>query len=84
MAPAEFETTQLYSPAWPALTDSMDNCLDLFPDFKTVTSSLSGLIAVPLNIQTISKGRSPFMTVQVNDVISPAFAGSSPKENGLI
>lgn len=83
VAPATFETTQVYSPACRADTESIDNCFDRLPDFEIVMSSRSLDIAVPLNIHTISRGRSPFITAQDSDAISPAFAGSSPKVNGF-
>ena len=80
--PATFDTTQVYSPACLSFTDSIDNCLDLFPDLEIKKSPWSGSMGLPLNIQTISRGRSPLMAEQASDGVSPALIGSSPKEKG--
>lgn len=37
-----------------------------------------------LNIQTISRGKSPFDNEQDTVIMSPAFTGSAPKVNGAI
>lgn len=71
----------VYSPACVAVTESIVNCFVRLPVSLTVTSCSVESKGSLLNIQVISKGASPFITEQVNDVASPAFKGSSPKEN---
>ena len=82
--PAALDTMQVYSPAWLAFTDSIDNCLERFPDFEIIMSSRLESTGSPLNIQTISRGMSPFIAAHETDGISPALAGSSPNEKWAI
>lgn len=82
--PTILAASQVYSPACLADTDSIVNCLTRFPELVIIISSLPGLSKRFSNIQFIFRGKSPLDTVHWTDTVSPAFAGSSPKENNAI
>lgn len=83
VAPAAFLATQVYSPTYSALADSMDSMLIFLPTLLIVISALL-LISVPLKNHLSAIGVSPLTTEQVADARSPAFVVSSPNEKGTI
>lgn len=83
VAPAAFLATQVYSPMWSALADSIDRLLIFLPILLMKISSLLS-ISVLLKYHEIVIGESPLATVHVTEITSPAFMVSSPNENGMI
>jgi hypothetical protein len=81
MAPAAFLATQVYAPELSACMDSMLSILVLLDELTEILSL--SIISVSLKYQTMDTGESPFITVHVTDVKSPAFAVSSPNVNGI-
>lgn len=84
MAPALFDTVQVYSPLLSAVTDSMSNALlRLLYDIDMYGFSCVS-IGSPLKNQLKSKGLSPMDTEQVADMDSPELTALSANENGTI
>ena len=82
MAPAAFEATQVYVPAWLGLAESMDSRLFLFvvvTDIRWLSST-----GILFNAQLISSGESPLTTVQTADTESPQFTALSAISNGAM
>lgn len=61
--PAPFETTQVYSPACLALTDSIANCLVRLPESVITISCSSAAIGWLLNMNSMFMGKSPLTTL---------------------
>lgn len=79
--PAMFVATHVYSPACWAPTESITNCFVRFPISDIAKSCRLESISIPSNIKLISSGESPLVTAHCTEAKSPAFRGSSPKEN---
>lgn len=83
--PTKLLATQLYSPAWCAVTESMVSRDVFFPVFWIVMSGcVRAVIGSPFKLHWISIGESPLTILQIAETCSPQLAGSSPIEKGAI
>ena len=84
--PAELRAMQVKLPECSALTDSMFKTLEREP-ILVVSMPEEGdrpLLCRPWNVQLMSMGRSPSMTMQLICADMPCVYSSSPKLNGAI
>lgn len=82
--PAKFDAEQVYSPAWPADTESMLRMLFFRVVATIVMSSRSRRIGSPLRAQVMSIGRSPLRTEHGTLIDSPQLTGPSAMVKGAI
>lgn len=81
--PAKFAAIQTYSPACSALTESMLNWLIRLL-VRTTEIAVYFSTPIPFKVQRMSMGKSPLLTVQVKEDISPELIGSSKNSKGMI
>lgn len=83
VVPAGFFATQTYSPECSALAESMLSWLIRLLVRITETPPYFST-SFPFKVHVILTGRSPLLTVQVSEDISPELMGSSKNSKGII